>query len=250
MEVLAISNQKGGVGKTVIGVHKAIYLAEMAHKVIFIDFDSQGNASDTLSSMSSVAELRASELFNSTVSPLAAKNGITLISADNAMADVDRADTSVLSTLKKNMDVISKGFDFCIIDTPPSLGLRMTAALLVADHVLAPIELENYSIKGIEKMLGTIFNVKKQWNPKLNFLGMLPNRFNGRSQAQKDTLASLTSNYEHLIINAPISLRSTIPEALNEGVPVWKLRKTTARIAGNEFKIAFKIVLDKIQGVK
>ena len=249
MEVLAVSNQKGGVGKTVVAVHKAIFLAEMGYKVLFVDFDSQGNASDTLSSMATVADIKASELFNSVIGPVFTNNGITLIAADNAMADIDRADFSVLSTLKKNIDAVSAGFDFCIIDTPPSLGLRMTAALLVANHVLAPIELENFSIKGIKKMLDTIYNVKKQWNPELNFLGMLPNRVNGHSFEQKETLAALTKNYSHLIIDAPISLRSTIPEALNEGLPVWKLNKTTARIVGKEFKKAFKIVLDKIEGV-
>lgn len=107
----------------------------------------------------------------------------------------------------------------------------MTAALIVANYVLSPIELEEYSIDGIEKMLKTVFGVKNKWNPDLNFLGMLPNRFNPRSEAQRETLKQLLSKYAHLLIAAKIGIRSSIPEALSEGKPVWHLKKTAAREA-------------------
>lgn len=250
MEVIAVSNQKGGVGKTVIAVHAAMFLAEKGYKVVFLDFDHQGNASDSLENYSAVSSIVASALFNTAIEPIHANQGVTLVKADNAMVDIDRAESSIFSTLRKNIEKISGEFDFCIIDTPPTLGYRMTAALLIADYVLSPIELEDYSIKGIAKMLNAIFGVRDQWNPSLKFLGMLPNRFNSRSTAQIATLEQLESKYSHLMIDAKIGLRSSIPEALSEGVPVWKLRKTAAREAGKEFKEAFEIVLEKIKGVK
>jgi chromosome partitioning protein len=250
MEVIAVSNQKGGVGKTVVAVHKAMFLAEKGFKVLFLDFDHQGNASDSLVNVSEVSSIVASEFFNTEIQPIRADQGVTLVKADNAMVDIDRADSSIFPALRKNIEQISSEFDFCIIDTPPTLGYRMTAALIVADYVLSPIELEQYSIKGIAKMLNTIFGVRDQWNPSLKFLGMLPNRFNSRSMAQVATLERLEKEYSHLMIDAKIGLRSSIPEALSEGVPVWKLRKTAAREAGKEFKEAFEIVLEKIKGVK
>ena len=133
------------------------------------------------------------------------------------MADIERAPLTVMSTFKDHLTALASQFDHCVIDTPPTLGLRMSAALIVANHVLSPIELEEYSIDGITKMLQTIFGVKSKWNPDLNFLGMLPNRFNSRSEDQKKTLMNLVENYAHLLIRARIGIRSSIPEALSEG---------------------------------
>ncbi|MGT6160314.1 ParA family protein, partial [Escherichia coli] len=88
--------------------------------------------------------------------------------------------------------------------------------------------------------------VKNKWNPDLNFLGMLPNRFNPRSEAQRETLKQLLSKYAHLLIAAKIGIRSSIPEALSEGKPVWHLKKTAAREAAKEFQEAFSIIFEKM----
>jgi chromosome partitioning protein len=122
----------------------------------------------------------------------------------------------------------------------------MTAALIAADYVLAPIELEEYSIDGITKMLQTIFGVKQQWNPNLIFLGMLPNKFNPNSARQKATFIDLVKSHSHLVIPARIGIRSSIPEALADGVPVWKLKKSAAREASREFTEAFDVVFKTI----
>lgn len=250
MEIITISNQKGGVGKSTVAVHQAMDLQEKAKRVLFLDLDPQANATKTLERIAPAANVTASQLFTSSVAAVEPAEGITLIHADGAMADIERAEPSVLSTFKQNMDNLGEAFDYCVIDTPPTLGLRMTAALLVADYVLAPIELEEYSIDGITKMLQTVFGVKEKWNPDLNFLGMLPNRFNPRSLAQKETLTNLVKNYSHLLIKARIGIRSSIPEALSEGIPVWQLKKTSAREAGREFQEAFAIIYEKMGGLK
>jgi len=246
MEILAVSNQKGGVGKSTISVHVAIALHELGKRVLFLDLDPQANASKTLTLGGSVAALDASQLFDDAPISITSGEQITLIAADPKMADIERAPTSVLGTFKGQLADLDDQFDYCVIDTPPTLGLRMTAALMVADHVLAPIELEEYSIDGITKMLQTIFGVKTKWNPELNFLGMLPNRFNPRSDQQKETLRQLVENYSHLLIRARIGIRSSIPEALSEGLPVWQLKKTAAREAGKEYKEAFRIIFEKM----
>ncbi len=250
MQKITVSNQKGGVGKSTIAVHLAMAIQEQGKRVLFLDLDPQANASKTLERITPAADVASSQLFNEEVEGVGGVDGITLIHADGAMADIERADPSVLAVFKSNLENLADGFDYCVIDTPPTLGLRMTAALLVADHVLAPIELEEYSIDGITKMLQTIFGVKEKWNPDLNFLGMLPNRFNPRSLAQKETLTNLVQNYSHLLIKARIGIRSSIPEALSEGIPVWQLKKTAAREAGREFHEAFAIVYEKMGGIQ
>jgi len=247
METTVVSNQKGGVGKSAISVHLAFALAELqGMRVLFLDLDPQENSSKTLGKAGSVAALNASQLFLESDVNVEPTGSITLIKADEKMADIERAPLEILSTFKSNLERISSGFDYCVIDTPPSLGLRMTAALIVANHVLAPIELEEYSIDGITKMLQTVFGVKQRWNPELNFLGMLPNMFNPNSSAQKETLMQLVANYSNLMIRARIGIRSSIPEALSMGIPVWQLKKTAAREAAKEFKEAFRIIFEKM----
>lgn len=251
MQIIAVSNQKGGVGKTTIAVHLALAIKEQDKRVLFVDLDPQANASKTMERVTPADPIVASQLFFQDVAAVEAQEGITLISSDTAMADMERADPSVLATFKANLNRLGQGadFDYCLIDTPPTLGLRVTAGLLVAHHVLAPIELEEYSIDGIAKLLQTVFGVKEKWNPGLNFLGMLPNRFNPRSLAQKETLISLIKDYSQLLIQARIGTRSSIPEAMLEGIPVWHLRKTAAREAAREFKMAFDIVFEKMGGI-
>ena len=145
------------------------------------------------------------------------------------------------------MTAWSAAFDFAIIDTAPTLGLRMSAALIVADFVLCPIELESYSIQGITNMLQTVFGIRERYNPGLTFLGMLPNRFNAHSNSQKANLDQLIKSYAHLMIAARIGNRSSIPEALGAGVPVWELPKTAAREAAREMKQVFALVESKME---
>ncbi len=145
------------------------------------------------------------------------------------------------------MDRLSPHFDYCLIDTPPALGLRMTAALIVADYVFCPIELEEYSIDGVTAMIKTILGVRQLHNPRLKFLGLLANRFNPHSVRQREALQALLTTYRQYVIPAKISTRSAIPEALSQGVPVWKLQKTSAREAAAEVHKAFGVLLEKMR---
>lgn len=247
MKTIVLTNQKGGVGKTTIAVHLAMALREVGKRILFVDIDPQANSSKTLAS--NTVGVFSSQLFDEQLIDFKAHDGINLIQADSKMVDIEQKNLSVVRNFKSHLEKLQNKFDFCIIDSPPGLGNRMTSALIVADYVLSPIELEEYSIDGITKMLQTVFGVKKQLNPELQFLGMLPNRFNPRSAQQKDTLMALLKDYSQWIIPAKIGIRSSIPEALKEGVPVWELKKTSARAAADEFKEAFEIIFQKIGGI-
>lgn len=245
MKTIVVSNHKGGVGKTAISVHLAQYLEEQAKTVLVIDLDGQGNASKTLAQYA--CGVSSLELFNGTVPKVSQTQGITLIHADHKLSDLEQAPKQqVLSALRTVLPEISEGFDYCVIDTPPGAGLRVSAALLAAQHVLSPVEMDDYSIDGITQMLQTIFGIKKQYNPELAFLGMLPNRLNSHSVSQKAALDELLTRYPQFMVPAKIGNRSSIPEALRAGVPVWRLKKSSAKEAGLEMLEALKIISGRI----
>lgn len=245
MKRLVIANQKGGVGKTTVGLHVAFRFAEAGRRVLFLDIDPQGNSSKTLSAFRSAAV--ASQLFDQIPVELPATPGITLIAADPKMVDIERADYGVIANFSKQLDSLqAQGFEVCIIDTPPTMGLRMTAALIAAHFVLAPIELEEYSLDGIEKLLKVIIGVKQRHNGQLNFIGMLPNKFNPNSLRQKAAMEQLIRGFAQYLIPTKISIRSGIPEALAAGIPVWQLKKTAAREASREVNAALDMILQRM----
>jgi chromosome partitioning protein len=247
MKTFVIANQKGGVGKTAIACHLAFYLAEKGRGVLFIDTDPQGNSSKTLKHGSQ--PIQASQFFSGNVSLKEINEGITLVPADGAMADIERADPQVIANFRQNIDVSKDLFDFCVIDTPPTLGMRVTAALIAADYVISPIKPEGYSIDGIAALLKVIIGVKQKYNPQLQFLGMLPCLVKGNSPDHKTALQSLVNEYHQFMLSgAVIGDRQSVDEALNSCVPVWRIRKTAAVAAAKEFRNTFDIIGNKIGG--
>ena len=123
----------------------------------------------------------------------------------------------------------------------------MRAALIVADDVLCPIELEEYSIDGVTAMIKTIVGVPPRHHPRLPFLGLAANRFNPHSRRQREAHQALLGTDGQHVIPARISTRSAIPDALSQGVPVWRLPKTSAREATAEIEHAFGLLRDRMR---
>jgi len=246
MQTIAIANQKGGVGKTAISCHLAFHYRDEGKKVLFIDLDPQANGTSTISKATKPA-MTATELFDENAKVKVSNDSITLVAADSKLTNLERANPNVIQNFVNALGSVKDEFDYCIIDTAPTLGLRMTAALIAADYVLSPVEMEGYSIQGITKMLQTIYGVKKKFNPNLEFIGMLANRFNVRSSEQKANLGELLKQYGHLMVEAKIGIRSSIAEALSQGVPVWEIKKTAARAAAQEMTSAFSAIDKKME---
>lgn len=247
MKTLVVANQKGGVGKTATLVHLAWYAAQQGAKVVVVDLDTQGNASFTLSAHDTA--IGSSELLRGKTVPNIAlvEAGIKLIHADPQLADTDKmtlaeAGTNFRSSLKA---LEQQGFDLCLIDTAPSLGVTMAAALLGGGYVLSPIELEAYSIQGIRKMLLTVNNLKRA-NPELSFLGMAPSKVDGRNPRHRQHLAELSKAYPEAILPAHVGLRSSVADALASKRPVWTIKKTAARKAAQEIQNLGAFVFQKM----
>ncbi|PLY11720.1 MAG: chromosome partitioning protein ParA [Sedimenticola sp.] len=252
MKTMVTANQKGGVGKTATLVHLAFDFVERGLRVAVVDLDTQGNASYTLQAFA--CGCTASRMFNG-AEGLADHFGdmddgglMRLIESDPQMADMEKRSISEAgAAFRANIEALEvAGFDVVLIDTAPSLGVGLAAALLSADYVLSPIELEAYSIQGIKKMVTTIANVRKA-NPKLKFLGMVPSKVDARNPRHGRHLADLEQAYPQLLIPAGVGLRSSIADALASGVPVWKIRKTAARKAAKEVRALADHVITKME---
>lgn len=247
MKTLVTANQKGGVGKTSTLVHLAFDFYERGQKVAVIDLDTQGNASFTLQKFKS--GIMASSLFNSErLSLIETDEKMVLIESDASLANMEIMSLGKASeNFRSNIASLSEqGFDVCLIDTAPSLGVTMAAALVASDYVLSPIELEAYSIQGIKKMNAAISNVRKA-NPKLQFLGMVPSKVDGRNPRHGRHLKQLQTAFPQLIIPTSIGLRSSIADALASGVPVWEIKKTAARKAAKEIRALADLVFTKME---
>ncbi len=248
MEAYVIANQKGGVGKSTLSVHKAFKHAAEGARVLFIDFDGQGNSTKTLSQRAVAIPFDTVHLFDdpqtNPVPPLKGQPGITLIAGKPGLDEVERKNNNVVLHPKAQLAPYVEEFDYCIMDTPPTLGLRLIAALISAHFVICPFELAGYSTDGLQRMINTITGVKTNFNPELEFLGMLPNRVNGRSKKHQNAIKTLYGTFADHIIKQPLKNLISIEEATDTGKPIWELTSSTARPGAKDMLQALDVIAD------
>lgn len=251
MKTLVTAIQKGGQGKTFATCHLAFDFAERGLRVVVLDLDTQANASLTLRKHHT--GLNSSELFTNPAKVAewakgeCAVDGLALVAADPALANLDEVELkNAAGALRKSIANLSGAFDVCLIDTAPSLGKGMSSAVLAADYVLSPIEMDAYSLQGMQHMVAVIGNLR-QANPKLKFLGMLPNKVDARKPRLVAILAELKKAYPQFVLPFSIGARDSIAEALGDQMPVWKIRKTAARVATREVRQLAEYVYTKME---
>jgi chromosome partitioning protein len=234
-----INNQKGGVGKTMLAVHAAWFLAERGGRVLVIDLDPQGNASYTLSDTRPVGA--SAELFFKSDVQIPAGEGVSVLAGDRRLDAVDAQLTKAVMGFRQAFDRIAPAFDYVVIDTPPTWSGRNYAALMVATTLVAPIDLETYALQGVKQLLAqktTVEKAARQGRP-IDFLGLLPARFQSNSPRQRDALQALLRQQGARIMypgQGVITQRQGYAEALDLRAPVWTIRKTAAQDAGREIR--------------
>lgn len=253
MKTNVVANQKGGIGKTSTAVQLAFDAMERSLRTVFIDLDPQANASDALEAYG--CTVNASMLFadgadvaGMLAEALKSEPQLLLIQADDLLANLEKKEfKDVAPNFKHAIQVLGElGFDLCLIDTPPTIGNALAAALYAADYVLCPIEPERFSMKGIKKMYATITNIRR-FNPDLKFLGMVPNMVDGRKIRHRENVAALRESYPDLVTPVSVGLRDSIADAMADGIPVWHIKKTAARKAAKEVRELAKYVFEKME---
>ncbi len=234
--VIAIANQKGGVGKTTTTVNLGIGLAHMGKKVLLIDTDPQGDLTsslgfrdvdsleDTLASI--MEEMINDEEFDLSKGILHHCEGVDVIPANIELSGVEVSLVNAMSrelVLKRYIEQIKDKYDYILIDCMPSLGMLTINAFASADSVLIPVEMEYLPIKGLQQLIRTIGKVKRQINPKLKIEGILPTMVDKRKRYTKDSMARLKEAYGSNVTifnnRIPNSVRAV--EASSEGVSIF-----------------------------
>lgn len=261
MKTIAVATQKGGQGKTTIGLHLAFAGVDAGLKVLFVDLDTQGNATLVLTGSSRIAHepeyaaLKASDLFNAKtgrrIKPLHTDDGIDLIAPDAQLAQHIKGSIDPngpeLAAPRIVLAKFADDYDLCVIDAPPAMGQVLAALLAASDAVLSPLTMDIFAIDGAAELLDTISLVKEAANPGLMHMGIVPNQINTRSQDENATLASLREAYGALITPYAFSLRRAVKAAMAARKPVWRgVNGSSHRKAAIEWKENCRIILTQL----
>lgn len=277
MKTLYIGVQKGGVGKSTNACQLALYARNLGYRVLVIDFDDQGNTTKFFKRNGEAVPLAKTVtevIFETTdiIDINVGSSGFSILEADgqfnNVLVEQARVKIEHEGELTEKSSIAHQHFanfltsvdahyDLCIIDGPPSLDIRVTIALTLADAVLSPIQLSQENIEGMSATLygqRGVLNIKTVFNAKLNFLGFLPNMVEATDK-HREALTELGERIgEHFLTDNEgrillMPLRQSIRECQKEGIPIAQLARTNtmARSTWASVRKIFDIVLARLQ---
>ena len=226
--IIAISNQKGGVGKTSTAINLAYGLAQNGKKVLLCDIDAQGNATTGLGvEKSGLKNSVYGVMINSVPvkkAVIATKfdnlyllpSSIDLAGAEVELVSMPRREKILLGALKE----IKDEYDFIILDCPPAIGLLTINGLAAADGVLIPIQSEYYALEGLTQLMNTVKLVKRALNPELTIEGVLITMYDGRALISRQIYDEIVKYFGDKVFKTVIPRNIRISEAPSHGVPV------------------------------
>ncbi len=222
-KVIAVLNQKGGVGKTTTCINLAAYLAKSGKKVLVCDIDPQGNSTSGLGvDKQALSSTLYDVLFERTTWDKAVleidKNNLYLLPANASLASAEVELVPLTArelSLRKALD--GAEFDFILIDCPPSLGLLTVNALTAATDVLIPVQAEYYALEGLSQLLSVVQQVKKGLNPNLNILGVVVTLYDSRNSLSDQVKKELQSYFGEKMFETTIPRNVRLAEAPSFG---------------------------------
>lgn len=250
--VISITNQKGGVGKTTSAVNLAYYLAKAGKKVLLVDFDPQGNATSGLGvdkdklniTMSDV--MLGKKLLKDTIIATDYKNLWLAPSTPhlaNTEAELAQAERR-FSRLKVAIESVANQYDFILIDSPPSLSLLTVNGLIAARYILLPVQAEFYALEGLGQLLETMKLVRKNINPTLDLLGVLPTMINSRTSLSQQVYEEIKQHFPGKVFKQTIPRNIRLAEAPSYGIPIGEYDKWSK--GARAYKAVAKEVIERV----
>ena len=248
-KIIAIANQKGGVGKTTTSVNLAASLGVLEKRILLIDADPQANASSGLGLDVDQIEVGTYQVLEHTV---AAEKAITQSNAPNvdiipAHIDLVAIEIELVDKdereymLKKAVQSIKNNYDFIIIDCAPSLGLLTLNALTAADSVIIPIQCEYFALEGLGKLLNTVKSVQKIHNKNLDIEGMLLTMFDSRLRLSNQVVEEVQKHFSDMVFDTIIQRNVRLSEAPSYGESIINY-DVSSRGAANYINLAKEII--------
>ena len=228
MKIIAVANQKGGVGKTTTAVNTAACLAEGGSRVLIVDSDPQGNAT---SGLGVEREQIKASLYDVLINDTPLNKVIVHTKWDRldicpSHIELSGAEIELVSfearefRLKNALADLSSDYDFIVIDCPPSLGLLTINALAAADTVLIPIQCEYYALEGLSQLMSTIRNVRRKINPDLDIEGVLLTMFDARTNLSVEVVEEVKRVLPQKVFKTIIPRNVRLSEAPSFGEPI------------------------------
>ncbi len=244
-KVYAFANQKGGVGKTTTTINLAACLAEAGERALVVDLDPQANATSGLgmrANGTSTYDLLDGAPLSELAKPTRFENLFLvpskpeLAGAAVELAQRDDGDRYLAEALQH-----AEGFDFVLLDCPPSLGALTVNALAAADRVIVPVQTEYYALEGLAQLVQSINMIKARLNPKLSIAGVLLTMADSRTRLSTDVEAEVRKHFGDLVFGAVVPRSVRVAEAPSHGLPVTHYDRRS-RGAEAYWKVAMELV--------
>ena len=227
-KIIAVANQKGGVGKTTSAVNIAAALGKLGKKVLLVDMDPQGNATSGVGISKKEIKKSVYEVLIGTATAEEAvivtkfKNlsvmpsNIALVGAEIDLLEIEKREACA----KRALDTLRDAYDYIFIDCPPALSMLTVNAFVAADGLIIPMQCEYFALEGLSQLTGTIKKVRQHYNPSLQITGILLTMYNGRLNLTAEVVRELKKYYADKLFKEPISRSVRLSEAPSYGEPI------------------------------
>lgn len=223
--VISLLNQKGGVGKTTTAINLAYFLADAGKRVLVVDFDPQGNATSGLGIDKHTIESGSYELLSSGMNMAMVQetefDNLKIICSNTSLAGAE-----LFLTSQDNREYVLKntlntdGYDFVLIDCPPSLGLLTINALVASDYVLIPVQAEYYALEGLSQLVSVMQRVKGSFNSNLAILGLVLTMYDSRTSLSEQVKKEVEKHFGEVVFKTVIPRNIRLAEAPSHGKPI------------------------------